>query len=214
MARLVFSHVIQGRLKGKKIPIPNRNSIKERVTTQKIKESIFHIIKNYFSDLKKVIFCDVFAGSGQVGIEAISRGVRHTFFCEADKQRSTNIGRWLKGNCPDPCFSIFDNHKDQIFRNTSHLDLKNIFITESNPNDFSFIYFMDPPYRLLAEKKFLEKIFCFIRNTILKAQKESSCKSLLFILQTPHRKKIKNGLFDQKYEYSNNHLWIKFLLIV
>ena len=210
MARLVFSYVLQGNLKGKKIPIPNQNSVKERITTQKIKESIFQIIKNYFSDPGKVIFCDLFAGSGQIGIEAMSRGIQYTIFCETEKQKLANIKRWLETNCPDSCFSIFRNHKDQVFRNMFHLSPKNTFFIKSDTNDISFIYFLDPPYRLFIKKKFLIKIFHFIENAIFKAQKELSCKSLLFILQTPHKTKIENGFFDQKYEYSNNSLWIKF----
>ena len=159
MAQVVFSHVVQGDLKGKKIPVLTQNSIRQRITSQKIKESIFHIVSNYYADFGKVVFCDLFAGSGQIGIEAISRGMRHTIFSEVDKKKLTNIRQWIERHHPDACFSIIKNHKDQVFRRTFHTNSKNNFLNEQKLNDVSFIYFLDPPYQLFFERKFSEKNF-------------------------------------------------------
>ncbi len=62
--------VVSGEYKGKALKAVPGNST--RPTTDKVKESIFNIIGPYFSG---GIGLDLFAGSGGLGIEALSRGV-------------------------------------------------------------------------------------------------------------------------------------------
>lgn len=54
-----------------------------RPTTESVKEALFSMIQFELED-KKVL--DLFAGSGQLGIEALSRGARHCTFVENDRQ--------------------------------------------------------------------------------------------------------------------------------
>lgn len=59
-----------------------------RPTSDQIKETLFNIIA---PDLYDVNFLDLFAGSGQIGIEALSRGAASATFVEQDKAALTCI---------------------------------------------------------------------------------------------------------------------------
>ncbi len=67
--------VIAGELKGRKLVSPKDERV--RPTSDKVKEAIFSMITDTYYD-EPVI--DVFAGTGNLGIEAISRGAKHCYF--------------------------------------------------------------------------------------------------------------------------------------
>ena len=77
--------VVGGRYKGRVIKsMPKREDTKLlRPTTERVKESVFSILNNYLEGTK---FLDLFAGTGAVGIEALSRGVSKVVFVESDKR--------------------------------------------------------------------------------------------------------------------------------
>jgi 16S rRNA (guanine966-N2)-methyltransferase len=70
--------VISGRLKGKKIFAPKGYDL--RPTSDRVKEAIFDILQDSVRD--KVVL-DLFAGTGALGIEALSRGAKRVVFVEA-----------------------------------------------------------------------------------------------------------------------------------
>ena len=53
-----------------------------RPTPDKVRESLFNIIS---PEIEGTVFVDAYAGTGAVGIEALSRGARHAVFIEKDK---------------------------------------------------------------------------------------------------------------------------------
>ena len=72
--------ILSGKLKGSKI-LTNNSKVKgsesfiTRPTSDRVKETLFNIIRHRFNiDFKKASFFDFFSGSGAVGLEAISRG--------------------------------------------------------------------------------------------------------------------------------------------
>lgn len=69
--------VISGDHKGRKLkPVPGKMT---RPTSDKVKESLFHMIGPYFNGGSCL---DLFAGSGSLGIEAISRGIEYCVFID------------------------------------------------------------------------------------------------------------------------------------
>lgn len=54
-----------------------------RPTTDRIKETLFNMLQN---DVPGAVFVDLFAGSGGIGIEALSRGAKHAYFVENGKE--------------------------------------------------------------------------------------------------------------------------------
>ncbi|NQT30059.1 MAG: 16S rRNA (guanine(966)-N(2))-methyltransferase RsmD [Candidatus Saganbacteria bacterium] len=72
--------VISGKAKGKKLNSPKG---KTRPLSDQVKEALFNILQNRICDC---YFLDLFAGSGAVGIEALSRGATLSIFVELDKK--------------------------------------------------------------------------------------------------------------------------------
>lgn len=81
-------HIISGKLKGKKIRIKNNLNI--RPTTNRIRETIFNWLSGY---IKNARCLDCFAGSGALGIEAISRDAKFVTLLEVQKKNSYFIKR-------------------------------------------------------------------------------------------------------------------------
>lgn len=86
--------IITGTARGRKLLAPE--GLETRPTTDRIKESIFNIIQ---FDIEGRDVLDLFAGSGQMGIECISRGARSCTFVERDRaaleiirQNISNVG--------------------------------------------------------------------------------------------------------------------------
>lgn len=82
--------VISGQKRGKKLETLKGDAV--RPTTDKVKESVFNIIQ---FDVVGSNFLDLFAGSGQIGIEALSRGARQATFVDASKDSINVVKRNL-----------------------------------------------------------------------------------------------------------------------
>lgn len=73
--------VIAGQWRGRKLPVSDVEGL--RPTTDRNKETLFNWLMN---DVRDARCLDVFAGSGGLGIEALSRYAKHCVFFEKDKQ--------------------------------------------------------------------------------------------------------------------------------
>ncbi len=71
--------IIAGFLKGRIIKVPKSKLV--RPTTDKTKESIFNYLNNRI-DFDSILMCDLYAGSGSLGLETISRGAEKVHFVE------------------------------------------------------------------------------------------------------------------------------------
>lgn len=78
--------VISGLKKGHRLKQPN--TINTRPTEDRIKESIFSIIGNIEED---ALALDLFAGSGAIGIEFLSRGIKKAYFVDNSKEAISTI---------------------------------------------------------------------------------------------------------------------------
>ena len=95
-----------------------------RPTADKIKETLFNILQN---DIPGACFADFFAGSGGIGIEALSRGARKAYFVENEKEALSCIGKnlqftkladkavVLKADAFSAVSRIYEKHLDIIF---------------------------------------------------------------------------------------------------
>ncbi len=89
--RGVFVRVITGSQRGRKLVSLEGDSV--RPTTDKVKESIFNIIQFDVPDAKVL---DLFAGSGQLGIEALSRGAESCVFVDSSSKSIAVVEENLK----------------------------------------------------------------------------------------------------------------------
>lgn len=78
--------VISGTARGCKLqPVEGMNT---RPTTDRVKESVFNIIQMHIRD---AVVLDLFAGTGQLGIETLSRGAKYCDFVDSDKKAQNTI---------------------------------------------------------------------------------------------------------------------------
>ena len=102
-----------------------------RPTTDKIKETLFNIIQ---FKLKDVVFVDLFAGSGAIGIEALSRGAKKAYFVDNNKSAIKVIN--------DNLYNTKLLDKSVVL----YKDAKNALQYLEENNEKVDIIFMDPPY--------------------------------------------------------------------
>lgn len=128
--------IITGRAKGLKLKTPA--GLSTRPTSDRVKESLFSILSVLinFEDIEKVL--DIFAGTGALGLESISRGARSATFIDIATAAiiGDNVTRTRFNDC-------------KILRG----DFENILPRLSKQNQTFDLIFSDPPYsRGLAQK--------------------------------------------------------------
>lgn len=85
--------IITGRYRGRKI-IPPEGNDEIRPTSDMAREGIFNVLQGYVEGCR---FIDLFAGSGAMGIEALSRGAEEVLFCDTGRQSMQLLKRNLIG---------------------------------------------------------------------------------------------------------------------
>ncbi|MCC5907405.1 MAG: 16S rRNA (guanine(966)-N(2))-methyltransferase RsmD [Balneolaceae bacterium] len=120
--------IITGKLKGRTIPVPKTGQL--RPTSDRTKEGLFSVIdaRTYFDNTR---ILDLFAGSGNLGFEAISRGAENCLFIDSDHQHIKQIEKTAQ------TFGV----ENQIKTITMSVEL----FLEKNYGTFDFV-FADPPY--------------------------------------------------------------------
>lgn len=148
--------VVSGTRKGKILKaVPGSST---RPTTDKVKEAIFNIIGPYFDGGQGL---DLFAGSGGLGIEALSRGADKVIFVDRDGKAIQTIHENIR-NCD------FEE-KAEIYRNDADRALKAIL-----KRDLAFDYiFLDPPYR---KQQLLKLLKVIDENNLLSEQGTILCE--------------------------------------
>jgi 16S rRNA (guanine966-N2)-methyltransferase len=121
--------VVAGECRGVKLVAPSGE--KTRPTTDKIKEALFSILQRRIPDCS---FLDLFGGSGQMGIEAVSRGARMAVIVEENNSASEAILTNLRKTKLQDRTRFM---KRDVFRALS--------ILSQEKSSFDII-FMDPPY--------------------------------------------------------------------
>lgn len=124
----------------KRLQLKTLDGMDTRPTTDRIKETLFNMIAPCLFDS---IFLDLFAGSGGIGIEALSRGAKEAVFVEKNKEAMACIKENLK-------FTKLEHKAVTMTR-----DVMTALYQLEGEKAFDFI-FMDPPYDMELEKSVLE----------------------------------------------------------
>ncbi len=127
--------VITGEARGRKLKTLEGGDV-VRPTTDKVKEAMFSIV--HF-ELDGAVVLDAFAGSGQLGIEALSRGAKKAYFTDENKRAFETVKDNLKTT------NLFDR---AVVLNTD------AFSFLAGTKEKFDIVFLDPPYK----KGFTQKI--------------------------------------------------------
>lgn len=83
--------IVAGSLRGRKLTINVRPEV--RPTPQRVREALFSILGNAVPGR---IFADLFAGTGVVGLEALSRGAKQGLFVERDFKQAQEIEQHIR----------------------------------------------------------------------------------------------------------------------
>jgi 16S rRNA (guanine966-N2)-methyltransferase len=109
-----------------------------RPTSDRLKETLFNVLQ---SRIRGSSFLDCFAGSGNIGIEAVSRGASSLVFIESSEKACRIIRENLD------TLGLADSPSIQLFHCAVEAGLK-ILRQEGRKFD---IVFLDPPYREVAQ---------------------------------------------------------------
>ena len=165
--------VISGHKKGKKLEWPKVDFI--RPTTDKVKESIFNIIQFTTADAD---FLDLFAGSGQIGIEALSRGAKSVTFVDENKISINTIKKNL--------------NIANLTQNSTVIRMDSIAFLKTTQNLFD-VAFLDPPYN----SEILTSAIILVQQ-VMKKNGVIICEHLL-TLKLPD--KINDFILSKTYKY-------------
>lgn len=119
--------VIAGTARSLRLKTPE--GMDTRPTTDRIKETLFNILQ---PELPDAVFIDLYSGSGAIGIEALSRGARHAYFVENNRNALACIAENLQ-------FTKFAD-RATVLKQDVLSALAGIHEKEAD------IIFMDPPY--------------------------------------------------------------------
>ena len=126
--------VIAGTCKGRRLAAPKGDRL-VRPTADRVKESVFSILREQVIDAN---FLDLCAGTGSIGIEALSRGAKHVTFLERDPRCVGIIEKNLR-----TCGLLTESHiRIRLLRRDA---VKGISDLGKRSAVFEIIYF-DPPY--------------------------------------------------------------------
>lgn len=124
----------------RRLPLKTVEGKDTRPTTDRIKETLFNMLQN---EIYGCYFLDLFAGSGQIGLEALSRGARYAVFVENAKKAAACITENIRFTKSD---------KESLL-----LQMDVIAALRSMEGKYQFdIIFMDPPYDKGLEREVLE----------------------------------------------------------
>ena len=121
--------IIGGEWKGRRLFAPE--GMDTRPTSDKVREALFSIIQNHIWDARVI---DLFAGSGALALEALSRGAAHAVLCDCSKKAAAVIRRNIElMRAQDRTTLITGDWKTALSAGAGAYTL----------------VFLDPPYRLI-----------------------------------------------------------------
>lgn len=83
-----MTRIVAGRWKGHRLAVPRAGV---RPTSDRVREAIFNTLPKYTGDLAGQAVLDLYAGSGALGLEALSRGADTALFVDVDRAAATAI---------------------------------------------------------------------------------------------------------------------------
>lgn len=169
--------VISGLAKGKRLKAPK--GLDTRPITDMIKEALFNVLGSRVPDSKLL---DLFAGSGSVGIEALSRGARSVVFVDSSNEAIKIVNENLN-NCNFT--RVYQVIRSDVF--------KALGLFKRHDDKFDLIY-IDPPFT--NDRIFHEVMTAIDGMDILEPDG-------IVIIRTPRRKEM--PVYSKLREYRLNH---------
>lgn len=180
--------VIAGECRSMPLKTPAGEDI-TRPTQDIIKETLFNILQG---DIAGSVMIDLFAGSGQIGIEALSRGARKVYFIDNGREpikcitdnvaftKMTDKSVILKADAVSGLQSVFEKHIDIIYMDApynkgyeknvlkqlsymKYCDSDTLIIIEADKND-DFSYTEEVGFEVIRRKEYKGNMHLFLRK--------------------------------------------------
>jgi 16S rRNA (guanine966-N2)-methyltransferase len=149
MWQTVLMRVIAGQFRSR--PLQSLPGLDLRPTSDRLRETLFDVL-GAARDLSETVWLDLYAGTGAVGIEALSRGARQVYFVELAKKHA----RLLRENLDSlGIVNGFEVHEREVAKALPLLDSTGVVC------DFCFL---DPPY---LRRGFYEQTLGFLAQSRL-----------------------------------------------
>lgn len=173
----------------RRLPLKTVEGKDTRPTTDRIKETLFNMLQN---EIYGCYFLDLFAGSGQIGLEALSRGARYVVFVENAKKAAACITENIRFTKSD---------KESLL-----LQMDVIAALRSMEGKYQFdIIFMDPPYDKELEREVLEylKLSSLLKEDTLMITEASLQTDLSYVNE------LGFTILKEKCYKTNKHIFIQ-----
>lgn len=171
--RNAFVRIISGQNRGTKLnTLEGENT---RPTLDRVKEPLFNIINFKLED---AIVLDLFAGSGALGLESLSRGASKAIFCDNSLKAIEVINKNIE--------KTKNQNKSIVIKKSYEKALEEI----KNKDILLDVIFIDPPY----ESNFYYKALEMIQNLELLKQDG------IIILETDDKERILKDINDEYFE--------------
>lgn len=162
--------IIAGAVRGKQLKAPP--GLHTRPTTDRVKEAVFSIIQFQVPGARVL---DLFAGSGQLGLECLSRGAESCLFCDNDRAALRAVGQNITAcGVQDRCMVFAGDFRSAV---AGH-----------SPGSFDIIL-LDPPYggKILEDAlRAIEQFDILAARGIIVC--ESACGDKVYIPAAPYEK--------------------------
>ena len=132
-------NIIGGKKRGSKLALCTSKAV--RPTAQRTREALFNILQGgrFSLSLSEANVIDLFAGTGAIGLEALSRGARSCIFVEQDQ---------------DALQTLQANISKLKLENCAHILAKDARQIHSWPGPRAELVFADPPIAAVWQEKF------------------------------------------------------------
>lgn len=141
---------------GRNLVVPKSDAI--RPTQDRVREALFNILA---PEIGGAAFLDLFAGSGAVGLEALSRGAASVTFVEANRKHADALQQNL---------STITHQTSNLKPQTSSVIVADVYRWIANYAGEGFsIAFADPPYALGEEKGYAQVLATLAARNVVRA---------------------------------------------
>ena len=169
--------IIAGKYRGRKLKVPQEMDI--RPSSDQLREGLFNML-SYLTDFGSMIFLDLYAGTGVLGLEALSRGAKKVVFIEASRKNISVLKRNIESIAPE------QNYFELNQESSAH------WLSGFADPEHPCVVFLDPPFSGNEYELILNKLTILpsIRAGSLIVVESNQAREILFpeaLLLLKHR---------------------------
>lgn len=131
----VVTKIVGGKYKGRVLELPSLEVT--RSSKSILKESFFNVLQ---FDIMDTLFIEGFGGSGAIGLEALSRDAKQSYFCEIDRKSYKTLQRNCDEIEPSKCTCLFGDTFEKLPALLDQLE------KQKSVQDDDIIIYLDPPF--------------------------------------------------------------------